>query len=135
VAESFEEFMRRREQASNAYIAGDAGPLESMLTHAEPATFLPPNGAVVEGAGPAAQAQISGAAAFGPGSTGHFEVLGSGASGELAYWTGRQIARMDIQGRDDPVDMVLRTTEVFRLEGGEWKLVHRHADLAPPPEG
>ena len=132
MTESFGEFMRRREEASNAYIAGDASLLQSMLTASEPATFLPPSGVFVEGAGPAAEAQVGGAAAFGPGSTGHFEVLGSGASGDLAYWTGRQVARMEIRGRDEPVDMVLRTTEVFRREDGEWKLVHRHADVVPP---
>jgi len=132
VTESFEDFMRRREEASNAYIAGDAGPLQTMLTAADPATFLPPSGVFVEGAGPVAEAQVGGAAAFGSGSTGHFEVLGSGASGDLAYWTGRQVARMDIKGRDEPVAIVLRTTEVFRREDGEWKLVHRHADVAPP---
>jgi ketosteroid isomerase-like protein len=135
VAESFEDFMRRREAASNDYIAGDPAALQTMLTHTDPATFLPPSGAVVEGAAPVAEAQVRGAVSFGPGSTGHFEVLSSGASGDLAYWTGRQVARMDIKGRDDPVDMVLRTTEVFRLEDGEWKLVHRHADVAPPAGG
>lgn len=135
MTESFEDFLRRREAASNDYIAGDASALRSMLTEADPASFMPPNGAVVEGARPVAEAQVGGAAAFGPGSTGHFEVVGSGASGDLAYWTGRQVARMDVRGQDEPVPMVLRTTEVFRREGGEWKLVHRHADMAPPTEG
>ena len=133
--ESFEEFLRRREAASNAYVAGDPGPLQAMLTASDPATFMPPNGAVVEGAGPVAEAQVAGAAAFGPGSTGRFEVLGSGSSGDLAYWTGRQVATLDVRGQDDPVEMVLRTTEVFRREAGGWRLVHRHADAAGPPTG
>ena len=131
MVESFEDFLPRREAASNDYIAGDPAALQTMLTDVDPATFLPPSGAVVEGAGPAEQAQVGGAAAFGPDSTGHFEVLNSGSSGDLAFWTGRQVARMDVRGQDDPVEMVLRTTEVFRREGGEWKLVHRHADVAP----
>jgi ketosteroid isomerase-like protein len=132
VAESFEDFLRRREAASNDYIAGDPATLRAMLTQVDPATFLPPSGAVIEGAEAAEQAQVGGAAAFGQDSTGHFEVLNSGASGDLAFWTGRQVASMDVRGRDEPVQMVLRTTEVFRREDGEWKLVHRHADLAPP---
>ena len=133
--ESFEDFMRRREAASNDYIAGDPEGLRELLTRTEPATFMPPNGAVVAGAGPVAEAQTAGAAAFGPGSTGRFEVLGSGSSGDLAYWTGRQVATMDVRGQDAPVEMVLRTTEVFRREDGVWRLVHRHADLAPPADG
>ena len=135
MAESLKDFMSRREAASNDYIAGDPTALQAMLTRADPATFLPPNGAVVEGAEVVEQAQVAGAAAFGPGSTGHFKVLSSGSSGDLAYWTGRQVASMEIRGQDQPVEMVLRTTEVFRREDGEWKLVHRHADTTPPPEG
>lgn len=121
--------MREREAASGDYIRGDATALESLLTKRDPATFMSPGGDVAVGASEAARAQIAGAASFGPASTGHFEVLGHGASGDLAYWTGRQIATMDIKGRELPVPMVLRTTEIFRFENDEWKLVHRHADM------
>jgi ketosteroid isomerase-like protein len=41
---------------------------------------------------------------------------------------------MDVKGQDEPVPMVLRTTEVFRLEDGEWRLIHRHADITPGPK-
>ena len=131
--ETFTEFMHRREAASNDYIRGDPQALSRMVTHQDPATFLPPSGAVVEGANAVETAQIEGASAFGPGSSGHFEVLSSGSSGDLAFWTGRQVATMEIKGQDKPVPMILRTTEVFRRENGDWKLVHRHADIPKEP--
>jgi ketosteroid isomerase-like protein len=133
MAESFDDFLRRRERASNDYIRGDADALAGMLTTHDPATFMPPSGAVVQHPNAVRDAQVRGAEAFGPGSTGHFEVLNSGSSGALGYWTGRQIASMDVKGQDQPVPMVLRTTEVFRLEDGEWRLIHRHADITPEP--
>jgi ketosteroid isomerase-like protein len=133
MAESFDDFLRRREKASNDYIRGDAKALAGMLTTQNPSTFMPPTGAVVQHADAVRDAHVKGAAAFGPGSTGHFEVLNSGSSGALGYWTGRQFATMDVNGQDKPVPMVLRTTEVFRLEDGEWRLVHRHADTTAQP--
>ena len=29
---------------------------------------------------------------------------------------------------DDPIEMALRLTELYRREDGAWRLVHRHAD-------
>lgn len=127
--EDFDAFMQQRESASNDYIRGDARSVSALCTDREPATFMPPSGAVIEGAAATRTAQVDGAAAFGPDSHGRFEVLSSGADGDLAYWTGRQIATMDVKGQDRPVEMVLRTTEVFRREDGRWRLVHRHADI------
>jgi hypothetical protein len=39
--DSFEDFLRRREAASNDYIGGDPAALQAMLTKEDPATFLP----------------------------------------------------------------------------------------------
>jgi ketosteroid isomerase-like protein len=103
-----------------------------MLTEHDPATFMPPTGAVFEHADQVAETQIEGAQAFGPDGRGHFEILNSGSSDTIAFWTGRQHATVTLPDRNAPIDMVLRTTEVFRLEDGQWKLVHRHADTLTP---
>lgn len=128
MTESFAEFLDRRENASHAYIRGDAGPLDSMLTEHEPATFLPPSGAVISGVENTRTAQVHGAAAFGEDGRGHFEVVAQGSDDTFGYWTGRQVATVSMGG-GDPMEMVLRVTELFRVEDGQWRLVHRHADV------
>jgi NAD(P)H-dependent FMN reductase/ketosteroid isomerase-like protein len=127
--ETFAAFMKQREDASNAYIEGDAAPLLAIATSHDPATFFPPKGPIVTGAGSVAKSDKAGARSFAPGSTGRFEVLASGVSGRLAYWSGIQHSEVRLRGKDKPVAMQLRTTEVFRYEKGGWKLVHRHADF------
>lgn len=125
----FPEFLKDRERISNAYIQGRPDELTAIATRHDPATFMPPSGEVVSGAEAVSRAHTSGAKIFRNGSTGHFEVLQSGSSGDLGYWTGIQHAEVVMEGKDMPIAMQLRTTEIFRREGGEWKLVHRHADM------
>jgi ketosteroid isomerase-like protein len=130
--ETFDAFLVRREEISGEYIQGSVASLLGISTASGPATFFPPNGERVLGAAKVNAANKTGALAFAKGSVGKFEVLQSGSSGGLGFWTGIQHADMAMKGKKARVKMQLRVTEVFRLERGAWKLVHRHADMGKP---
>jgi ketosteroid isomerase-like protein len=130
MTKDFAQFLKTREQASAAYIEGDAAPLAALATRTDPASFMPPSGAVVTGAAAVRNAHAEGAKPFRTGSRGRFEIIQSGSSGELGFWTAVHHADMAIAGHDQPVAMALRTTEIFRREDGAWKLAHRHAEFA-----
>jgi ketosteroid isomerase-like protein len=125
---TFEQFMQRREQAARAYVSGDPEPLGGMVARDLPATFFSPRGGYRRGAGEVWQTYETDAAAFAPGSETSFEVLAMAAGDEVAYWSGLQRATVKLAGSGESRPMDLRVTEVFRREGGGWKLVHRHAD-------
>jgi ketosteroid isomerase-like protein len=135
MTESFTHFLQVRQQASAAYIEGNIEPLAAITARHDPASFMPPSGVVVTGAEAVRKAHADGASQFRKGSRGRFEILQSGSAGDLGFFTGLHHAEMSIEGRDAPVPMVLRTTEIFRHEDGAWKLVHRHADFMKQPAG
>jgi ketosteroid isomerase-like protein len=125
--ESFREFMHTREGAAKAYVKGDSSLLEQVSERSEPATLFGPRGDRQQGAEKVTSVYNRDAALFKAGET-SIEVLQLNASSEIAYWAGIQRATVKVEGKEDPVEFNLRVTELFRLERGEWKLVHRHAD-------
>jgi ketosteroid isomerase-like protein len=128
----FDEFFNaRRRVAAEAYTNGDSQPLDSLVTRNGAATFHSPRGDTVSGADAVATRYRSDAASFAPGGETALQVLQQGASGDLAFWTGFQDATVHLAGRDQPVTMRIRVTEVFRREAAQWKLIHRHADVPP----
>jgi len=124
----FDAFLEIRRQAAQAYVNGKAGPLDQMVATACPATFFPPRGGREEGAYRVADVYAQDAGAFAEGGETTLEILHSDADGDLAYWTGLQHAKVRLVGHDEPLEMHLRITELFRREDGAWKLIHRHAD-------
>jgi ketosteroid isomerase-like protein len=55
------------------------------------------------------------------------------ASGDLAYTVGFERGQVVV---DDAATepMTIRVTHIYRRYGGEWFLVHRHADFPPPDQ-
>jgi ketosteroid isomerase-like protein len=57
-----------------------------------------------------------------------YDLVAAGGGGELAYTVGYEHISFD----PGPVqDYTLRVTYLYRRENGEWKIVHRHADVPP----
>ena len=67
----------------------------------------------------------------------HWDVEVADVSGDMAYTVGFERFKASRDG-GPPEDVTVRVTHVYRREDGEWKIVHRHGDLAPvdqsPPE-
>jgi len=123
----FEQFMERREDAARAFVRGDAAPLGSIVARVSSATFFAPQGGYEQGPDHVYSIYERDATHFTSGDT-SFEILHMAASDGIAYWVGFQRAMARLDGSAEPIAFNLRVTEVFRREGNEWKLVHRHAD-------
>ena len=61
-----------------------------------------------------------------------YEIVTADVVGDMAYTVGHERTQASING--EPRQYVLRVTQVYRRENGDWKVAHRHADTAPDPE-
>jgi ketosteroid isomerase-like protein len=127
---SFDDFLLIRERAAAAYVRGDGRAVDAIVPHQGAGSFHGPSGDTVTGAEEVARRYLTDAALFRDNGASRFEVIQKGHAGDVGFWTGFQVANVQIGDMPAPVDMRLRVTEVFRRIDGAWKLVHRHADAA-----
>jgi ketosteroid isomerase-like protein len=104
---------------------GDAAPRRALWSRNEPVTIL--------GAGRNAygQREVDEAFAwletrFSDCTSYTFELQASDVVGDMAYTAGLEHTSVSVEG--EPRSYILRATQVYRREGGEWKVAHRHAD-------
>lgn len=60
-----------------------------------------------------------------------FEVHAYDVVGDMAYTIGLERTAVSLDGKAGAY--TLRVTQVYRREDGEWKVVHRHADMFTEP--
>ena len=62
-----------------------------------------------------------------------FELQAFDVVGDMAYTAGLEHTSASVDGQ--PHSYTLRATQVYRREGGEWKVAHRHADTLTVTDG
>jgi ketosteroid isomerase-like protein len=61
-----------------------------------------------------------------------YEIVAAEVVGEMAFTAGYERTQASVNG--EPRRYVLRVTQVYRREDGEWKVAHRHADTVAESE-
>ena len=118
----------RTAAAASAYINGDIHTYLSLIPHAGDYTLLPPYGGEPPPRGfDHSPEHLRAIAETFHGGEAELEVLASWASGDLAVLVVVERQRGRVFELPEQ-DWSLRVTLVFRREGGEWLLAHRHAD-------
>lgn len=62
-----------------------------------------------------------------------YEVVAAEVIGDMAYTTGYEHTQASVNG--EPRTYTLRATQVYRREGGEWRVAHRHGDTVTEADG
>ena len=120
----------RLRDAEIALHDGDADPRGGLWSHQEPVTVL---GAWKSATGRAELDELftsleqtfSGCASY------RFDLVAAEVSGDMAYTVGYEHTQAVVNG--EPRTYTLRATQIYRHEGGEWKVIHRHGSA--PPDG
>jgi len=136
-------FLARQTQAEEAMIYGDVQPRLALWSRRDPVSLLGAWGP--NKTGWAELERIFGWVAQRLGSTNYsdfrfdVEVADVSADGQMAYTVGFEHFN-EILANGERKPWTVRVTHVYRREDGDWKIVHRHGDLAPvdespPPDG
>ena len=122
------DLVERTAEAASALIRGDVRRYLTLIRHADDYTLMAPSGGEPRrGFDDSDQAVDALAEYFRGGGEADLEVFESYRSGDLVVLVAIERQHGEVGGLPDQ-DWSLRVTWVFRREGPEWRLVHRHAD-------
>jgi ketosteroid isomerase-like protein len=121
------ELLRRTSESVPAFMRGDMRRWHALQPHSSDYTLMPPFGGVRHGFDPSDE-NLDALAAYFRDGDGELEVVQTEISGGLALIVGIE-RQHGVVGDLPAQDCSLRVTLVYRREDGEWRLLHRHADV------
>lgn len=112
-------------EAELALHNGDGGPRRALWSRHEPVSVL---GAWRNAHGQEQVTELFGelARSFSDCTSYAFELQACDVVGDMAYTSGLEHTSVSVHGV--PRTYTLRATQVYRREGGQWKVAHRHGD-------
>jgi ketosteroid isomerase-like protein len=118
----------RLKDAEIALHNGDATPRRAIWSRNDPVTVL---GAWMSATGQSEVSDLFGQleASFSNCTSYSNEIVAADVIGDMAYTVAYEHTEASVDG--EPRKYVLRATQVYRREVGEWKVAHRHADTVP----
>lgn len=117
-----------RLHAAMAKVAnGDIADIKALYTHTDDATSFYGWGGYEKGWDAVSKRWDWAGQQF-KGGTVSYQNVTTVASTDLAYTTDIETFRVRMDGMDAPTQWSNRVTHIFRLENGEWRLVHRHGN-------
>jgi ketosteroid isomerase-like protein len=129
--DEIDELVERTEEATTAFMRGDMDRYLELTSHVRGYTLARPFG------GPAVSfddrsESLREAASYFTGGEAKIELTEAHAWGDTVVLVMIERQHGEVGGLPDQ-DWPLRVTQVYRREGGEWRVVHRHADPLVEP--
>jgi hypothetical protein len=133
MTQDFESFLRRFEEANNAFVNGDVSLWLPLVSRSEQTSIFGGFGGREVGWSQIEPRYTWASAQFRPsGAVLEFEYLDKHADADTAYTVAIERGTVQYVDRPGEHSHALRTTMVFRKEDGDWAIVHRHADPLSP---
>ena len=121
--------------AQDEFVKGNPELVKQMWSHGDDVSVANPYGPPVRGWDKVTEVVEHAASLRRDGKATGYEVVAKYVTGELAYVVQIERAESKVGDGEEISPYVLRATNIFRPEDGEWKVVHRHADpiITPQP--
>jgi ketosteroid isomerase-like protein len=133
--DNFDEVVEQYHLSLDEFFKGNPEPLKKFFSHRDDVTLANPFvGLPARGWEQVAATLEHASSQFSDGENVGFETVAKYVSPELAYVLLIERAKVKVAGSEDIAPSALRVTMIFRLEEGEWKVVHRHADPITTPQ-
>jgi ketosteroid isomerase-like protein len=115
-------------RALDQFVQGNSTPYQALFSHQDDACLANPWGPAVCGWEQVRAAMERGAVHFRDGHSVGFERLATYSTPHLVCMVEVERYQAKLDGQETLTPIALRVTSVLQVEGGAWRIVHRHAD-------